>query len=119
MPEPVAIHSVVPVGPVAGLPAPLPDDVRVLVQVGDRDLIVGTRGGADWWAWLGGDGRRRARYEVVRSTTSFSASHLAPLGTGADARKIFWAPLDRTLAEVTGRAAGRRSAPVRVMAPKG
>lgn len=119
LPEPVAIHSVFPVGLVAGLPPPLSDDVRVLVQVGDRDLIVGTRGGADWWAWLDGDRRRRGRYQVVRSTISFSASHLAPLGTDADARRIFWTPLDRTLAEVTRGAAGRRSAPVRVMAPNG
>lgn len=95
LPQPAAVDGVFPAGPVPGVPLPRPPaSVRVLVQVGDRDADAG-RGGADrFWAWLPSTVRRRARYEVVRSSAGFPATHDAPKRTSAVARRAFWAPLD-------------------------
>ena len=95
LPVPAAVQSMFPTGPIAGVPPERPDDLRVLIQVGDRDMVVGATGAKVWREWAGG------RYEVVRSTPAFVADHFAPLGTGANARRIFWRPLDRTLSLLT------------------
>jgi acetyl esterase/lipase len=99
LPVPEAVVSIFPAGPIPGaMLAPLPAHVRVLIQVGDRDVEAG-RGGADaFWAWLAGHPASRKRFEVVRSGPSLLATHAAPKLNTAGARRAFWAPLDALVA---------------------
>jgi hypothetical protein len=88
-----------PAGMIDGLrPRSLPQFVRVLVQVGDRDVTAGRGGANEFWAWLAGNPNKR--YEVIHSTATFSADHTAPKQTSAEAQRAFWAPLDRLIAAV-------------------
>lgn len=101
LPTPRAVDCVFPAGPVAGVPLdPLAPSVRVLLQVGDRDVEAG-RGGADaLWRLLTGHPRARRSYEVVVSRAGLVADHAAPKRSDAAARGAFWQPLDSLVARV-------------------
>jgi dienelactone hydrolase len=104
LPPPRAVMAVFPAGLVAGfrLP-PLDRSIRVLIQVGDADVIAG-RGGADaYWSWLAGHPASRKQYETVRSGAGFAATHAAPKLATLAARRAFWAPLDRLIAAARQR----------------
>jgi dienelactone hydrolase len=104
LPAPRAVMAIFPAGLVAGFPLPpLDRSIRVLIQVGDADAVAG-RGGADaYWSWLAGHPAARKRYEIVRSVPGFAATHAAPKLATPAARRAFWAPLDRLLAEARTR----------------
>lgn len=99
LPVPRAVDCVFPAGPAAGVPlARIPDGVRVLLQVGDRDGEAG-RGGADaLWRLLAGHPASRKRFEIVRSGPGLVADHAAPKLATPQARTAFWAPLDALVA---------------------
>lgn len=99
LPQPAAVDAVFPAGALPGVPlARPPASLRVLLQVGDRDANAG-RGGADWFrAWLREAGGAPARYQVIRSSSGFPATHDAPKRTSARARAAFWTPLDALVA---------------------
>jgi dienelactone hydrolase len=102
LPEPQVVDAVFPAGMIPGATlGTLPRSVQVLIQVGDRDTEAGSGGAHAFWAWLRRHPSNAKRYEVVRSTSSFSATHAAPKGTSADARRAFWTPLDRLIASAT------------------
>jgi hypothetical protein len=98
LPQPRAVDAVFTAGQIPGVTLPpLAKSVRVLIQVGDADTEAG-RGGADqFWAWLRDHPASRKRYEIVRSTTGFTANHTAPKDSTPTARAAFWAPLDRLI----------------------
>jgi hypothetical protein len=110
LPVPAAIMSVFPAGMVPGAALPrLSRQVRVLIQVGDRDDVAGTGGADAFWRWLGGRPTRRRRYEVVRSRPGFVADHAAPKTDAPAARQAFWRPLDELIGEARqGTAYARR-----------
>jgi hypothetical protein len=99
LPQPSALDCVFPAGPVARLPlARVPDDVWVLIQVGDRDTEAGASGADEFWRLLRSHPEARKHYEIVRSTSRFVADHAAPKGSNATAASAFWTPLDRLIA---------------------
>jgi pimeloyl-ACP methyl ester carboxylesterase len=99
LPEPSALDCVFPAGPVAGLPRiQMPDAVRVLIQVGDRDTEAGAGGANEFWALLRSHPDTRKRYSVVRSSSGFIADHAAPKRSNTAAAGAFWAPLDALIA---------------------
>lgn len=100
LPVPRAVQAVFPAGMIAGAALPLLDpSVRVLIQVGDADTEAG-RGGADaFWNWLSSHPAAFKRYEVIRSSPELAATHAAPKATNPAARRAFWAPLDRLIAQ--------------------
>jgi dienelactone hydrolase len=103
LPVPRAVQAVFPAGMITGaaLP-PLDPSVRVLIQVGDADSEAG-RGGADaFWNWLSPHPAAFKRYEVIHSSPRFAATHAAPKATSPAARRAFWAPLDRLIAQARG-----------------
>ena len=79
LPIPRAVFSVFPAGLIYGavLPA-LPESVRVLIQVGDRDAVAGQAGAQPFWAWLASHPPSRKRLEIVRSRPLLTATHAAP-----------------------------------------
>jgi len=100
LPVPAGIMSVFPAGMVPGAALPrLPRQVRVLIQVGDRDNVAGRAGADAFWRWLGGRPTGRRRYEVVGSRPGFVADHAAPKLDSAAARQAFWRPLDALIDE--------------------
>jgi hypothetical protein len=97
LPVPVAIDAVFPAAPFPGVRLPRLDPrVRVLIQVGDEDVTAGTAGAAAFWRWLAQHTRKS--YNVVRSAGAFHAAHPAPKLTTPAARRAFWVPLDRLIA---------------------
>lgn len=97
LPEPRAVDSIFPVGPIPGAPVTtLPSLDRAVLEVGDRDVVAGRSGADAWWRLLAR--ARRRRLLLVRSTPTFVADHAAPKRTGAGARAAFWRPLDVLLA---------------------
>jgi dienelactone hydrolase len=101
LPAASAVDAVFPAGMIPGVTLPtLAPGIRVLVQVGDADTEAGSGGANAFWAWLAGHQPARKRYELVRSTGGFVASHAAPKGTSAAAKRAFWRPLDELIATV-------------------
>jgi len=99
LPPPRAVDCVFPAGPVAGIALdPLPDSVRVLIQVGDRDTEAGRSGANAFWGLLGTHPASRKRFEIVSSGNGLIADHAAPKAADAAARRAFWAPLDTLVA---------------------
>jgi hypothetical protein len=97
---PYAVHSIYPAPSglsVTGIDR-IPRSVRVWIQVGARDDVVGNRGGKEIWRALAGHPRKRKHYQVVGASSGV-AYHLAPLRDTRAARQKFWAPLDRSIAE--------------------
>ena len=99
LPQPTAVLSIFPVGPIPGasLP-PLARNVDVLIEVGDRDTVAGRTGADAYWKWLSNVPASHKRLLIVRSTPGFAAVHAAPKGVGAGARRAFWTPLDELVA---------------------
>ena len=99
LPIPRAVQATFPAGMIPGayLP-PLDSSVRVLIQVGDADTEAGRTGADAFWNWLSSHPTTRKRYEVVRSSPQFAATHSAPKATSPAARRAFWAPLDHLIA---------------------
>jgi hypothetical protein len=99
LPRPAAVDLVFPAEmiPGAALP-PLPARVRVLIEVGDEDVVAGRAGAEQFLAWLAHRPGRRQRLVVVRSRNGFAAVHAAPKLATAAARRAFWTPLDRLIA---------------------
>jgi dienelactone hydrolase len=106
LPLPEALQAVFPGGMVPGVPLPaLNRTVRVLIQVGDADTEAGSGGANSFWSWLATHPSSRKRYQIVRSEPALPATHAAPKSATAAARRTFWAPLDRLIAEATGSVA--------------
>ncbi len=103
VPEPAAVDSVFPVGPIPGAPVSAPPrTVRVLIEVGDRDVVAGRAGADAWWTVLRSD-RAMKRLVTVRSRPGFAATHAAPKLANAAAGQAFWAPLDALVARAVAR----------------
>ena len=101
LPPPRAVMAIFPSGLVGGFPLPpLARSIRVLIQVGDADVVAGRSGADAYWRWLEGHPASRKHYEIVRSAPGFAATHAAPKLATLAARRAFWAPLDRLIAEV-------------------
>lgn len=103
LPVPRTVNVIFPGGtvefiPNAGHVQPFPLKTRVLIQVGDRDTVVGTDGGDVIWRSLRAARAANKRYEVVHSSGDFVAEHGAPQMTSKEARRAFWAPLDASIA---------------------
>jgi hypothetical protein len=78
---------------------------KIVVLVGDQDEVVGDLGAIALMQQLTIPGipDPNRRVEVVRSTKSFTASHLSVLETSAGARAAFWDRADRLIAAVRAR----------------
>jgi dienelactone hydrolase len=104
--KPRAIVSVFP----ASAEDPSPDlsqvdpRTRILVLSGDQDEVVGPYGAADLLLALKRSGfdLHRAHWHVVESTPGFTVNHLSALESSARARKLFWKPADRVIAQAVG-----------------
>jgi len=97
---PEAVDSIFPVGPIPGAALPaIPTSLRVLIEVGDRDTVAGRSGAEAWWTLLRSQPPGRKRFVVVHSLPGFEADHAAPKSSRLAARRAFWAPLDRLLAD--------------------
>jgi hypothetical protein len=104
LPAPRAVMAIFPSGFVAGLPLPpLDPSIRVLIQVGDADVVAGASGAEEYWGWLADHPASRKQFEIVRSGPGFTATHAAPKLATLAARRAFWAPLDRLIAEARRR----------------
>lgn len=109
----IAPAALKPRGIVAVFPAaaedPSPDlsqlapDTRVLVLSGDQDEVVGPYGAADLLLALKNSGfdLQRAKWRVVESSPEFTVDHLSALDSSPAARKRFWRPADRLIAQVS------------------
>ena len=75
---------------------------RVLVLSGDQDEVVGPYGAADLLNALKDSGfdLHRAKWRVVESSPDFTVNHLSALDSSPPARKRFWRPADRLIAQV-------------------
>jgi acetyl esterase/lipase len=106
--KPRAIVSVFP----ASAEDPNPDlaqvdrGTRMLVLTGDRDEVVGPYGATEMLYALKRRGfdLHNAKWHVVESTPDFTVNHLSPLDDSPQARKFFWRPADRLIAETVGGA---------------
>lgn len=99
LPAPSAVDLVFPAGLLPGVAMPrLDPGVFVLVQVGDRDRVAGRPDAIPILRWL--RGHDRTRYELVRSTASFSAGHESPELASPAAQRAYWDPLDRLVERV-------------------
>jgi poly(3-hydroxybutyrate) depolymerase len=82
--------------------APIDHSTSLLIQMGDKDTIVGQTGAA----YLGrrlqqaGFPGERIQLDFVTSHGNFTADHFAPLKATPGARAAFWEPADRLLAEI-------------------
>jgi hypothetical protein len=104
LPPPRAVMAIFPAGLIPGFPLPpLDRSIRVLIEVGDADVVAGRSGADSYWRWLAGHPASRKQYEVVRSAPGFAATHAAPKLATAAARRAFWAPLDRLIAQARPR----------------
>jgi len=108
-PAPKAVLSVFPsqINPAMEPPIDLRKlDRRMRLQllVGDRDEAVGNAGAAELLERLLNFGfpQENIRASVVRSTSSLTVDHLAPLDAGPDAQRLFWEPADRMIATARG-----------------
>lgn len=109
LPVPSAVDAIFPGGTAELVPGaveagPLPANVRVLVQIGDRDAVAGRLGADVIWRSLRAVPAADKRYEIVRSSGELEATHLAPQLTTSAARRAFWAPLDAVIAAARRRA---------------
>jgi hypothetical protein len=100
---PVAIDTVFPV---VSDGAPVPDRtldtrVRVLVQVGDRDVVAGPASASAVRKYLSSHPRSRAHIQVVHSSAALAAIHSAPLRVDSASENTFWGPLDALISSVT------------------
>lgn len=77
----------------------LDDKTKIEIMIGDRDRGVDGTGARAILNRLAAAGfpAARIRLAIVRSTKRFSATHLAPLQTSAEAKKAFWAPADKLI----------------------
>jgi pimeloyl-ACP methyl ester carboxylesterase len=102
LPQPRAVDAIFPAELIPGASLPtLPPPTRVLIQVGDADTDAGSTGADEFWHWLSHHPASRKRYQLVHSTTAFTANHTAPKSTTAEARAAFWAPLDRLILTIS------------------
>jgi predicted esterase len=101
-PAPHAVLSVFPsqINPMMEPPIDLrrlDHAMKLKVLVGDSDQAVGNAGAAELLDRLltFGFPQQNIQGSVVHSTPDLVADHFAPLDTGADARRLFWAPGDQ------------------------
>jgi hypothetical protein len=101
-PAPRAVLSVFPSQVNAAMEPPidlrkLDRSMKLKMLVGDRDEAVGNAGAAELLDRLLNFGfpQQNIQAAVVYSTPDLVADHFAPLDTGADARRLFWAPGDQ------------------------
>jgi acetyl esterase/lipase len=95
LPVPRAVYSIFPTGPIAGVPpGRMPSTTDVTILAGDDDEVVGTLGAEQLFSRLSGHPTGAKHYRLVRSTSSFTASHESPKDTSSHAFRVFWAPLD-------------------------
>ncbi len=100
LPVPRAVLSIFPAGLIFGAPLPpLAPSVRVIIEVGDRDVVAGPAGAQPFWAWLASHPATHKRLDLVRSGPSLTATHAAPKLATPGARRAFWEPLDRLVAQ--------------------
>lgn len=104
LPTPLAVDSVFPTSQnvAALLRAPVPARTRVLIQVGDGDRVGGLASGQILWRFLAPHPANRKRLQVIHSTASLAAVHLAPLEISPAAQTAFWAPLDTLIETAKG-----------------
>jgi predicted esterase len=103
LPEPAAVYSIFPTGPIDGVaPGRMPPGTDVTILAGDQDEVVGTGGADQLFARLAPHPAAAKRYRLVRSTSGFVASHESPKDTSSHAFRVFWAPLDRLAARAQG-----------------
>ena len=103
LPAPRLVYSVYPGRGLEGLPFRIPEanpdgvprDTRIVALAGADDRIVGTDVARDIVRDAKTVPRSRRTYRLV--TDRRVDHHLAPLGSDAVARRVFWAPLDRLL----------------------
>ena len=86
--------------------APVPDStldtrVRVLVQVGDRDVVAGAASATAVRKYLSSHPRNRARIQLIHSTAALAAIHSAPLWVDTASENTFWGPLDALIGSVS------------------
>jgi hypothetical protein len=103
LPAPVAIDTIFPV---VSDGAPVPDRtldtrVRVLVQVGDRDVVAGPASATAVRKYLSSHPRGRARIQLIHSTAALAAIHSAPLRVDTASENTFWGPLDALIGSVS------------------
>ena len=104
--EPAAVLAVFPglnapgerLAPLAALDA----KAKIVMMVGDRDTGVDGIGAHALLVRLARAGfpASRIRVIIVKSTKTFSATHLSVLESGRGARKAFWRPADRLIESV-------------------
>ena len=98
VPGPQAVVSIFPAYPIGPLPPELiPRDVYVRILVGDRDTIAGSGGANAFWGWLDRHPSSQKAYLVVRSRPGFIADHDSAQRSDAQARAVFWRPVDSLL----------------------
>ena len=75
---------------------------KIVVLSGDQDEVVGPYGAADLLLALKKSGfdLHRAKWRVVQSSPDFTVNHLSVLDSSPPARKRFWIPADRLIAQV-------------------
>jgi acetyl esterase/lipase len=104
LPVPRAVYSIFPTGPIAGVPpGRMPSTTDVTILAGADDEVVGTLGAEQLFSRLSGHPPGAKHYRLVRSTSSFRASHEAPKDTSSHAFRVFWAPLDILAARAQAR----------------
>lgn len=109
LPVPKAVDLIFPgatldLVPGIGRPLPFPTGTRILLQVGDRDAVVGPYDADAIWKSLRNVPSVDKEYEIVHSAGAFVAHHLAPQGTSKPAQRAFWVPLDALIASARGSA---------------
>jgi hypothetical protein len=103
LPVPKAVDVIFPgstlyLVPGIGSALPFPTGTRILLQVGDRDAVVGPYDAKAIWKSLRNVPSANKHYEVVHSSAALVAQHLAPQRTSKAAQRAFWAPLDSSIA---------------------
>jgi acetyl esterase/lipase len=99
LPQPVAVYAVYPgrdLGPGRFLAGPplsrIPPDTQLLALASPTDRVVGTETAR---SMVAGATRVRGRLRIVSDPVL--GEHNAPMGSSAEVRAAFWAPLDRLL----------------------
>jgi acetyl esterase/lipase len=104
LPVPRAVYSIFPTGPIVGVPpGRMPSTTDVTVLAGADDEVVGTLGAEQLFGRLSGHPPGAKHYRLVRSTSTFQASHESPQDTGTHAFGVFWAPLDALVVKAQGQ----------------